>query len=123
MGVGSSLGETFGLACMGNSIVVILAFQMARAAASSQGLMGPFELSVAFLMLGKLLASFIWKEHIAGGDGCGEMGSDDGAKSKSDADVAKPNIRDVIGVIRSDPKLCSSGPSNQCSRPPCTSSS
>ena len=123
MGISSSLVETFGLAYAGDSIVAILACQMAGAVASLHGPMGPFELSVAFLMLGKLLASLFWKEHVACGDGCGEMGSDDGAKSKSNADVAKPNIRDAIGVVGSDPKSCSLGPSNQCSRPPCTSSS
>ena len=108
MGV-SSLSETFGLAYAGDSIVAILAGQMAEAAASSsRGPTGPFELSVAFLALGGLLASFLWKENVAGGGGGGGGGiEDDGAKSK-DAGVdvvAKPSIRDAIEVVKSDPKI------------------
>ena len=104
MGIGSSLCETFGLAYAGDSIVAILAGQMAEAAASSRrGPTGPFELSVAFLVLGGLLASLMWRENVAGGGG----GEDDGAKSK-DAGVvvvAKPTIRDAIDVVKSDPKI------------------
>ena len=103
MGVGSSLGETFGLAYAGDSIVAILAGQMAEAAASSsRGPTGPFELSVAFLALGGLLASLMWRENVAGGGGI----DDDGAKSKdAGVVVAKPSIRDAIEVVKSDPKI------------------
>ena len=101
MGIGSSLGETFGLAYAGDSIVAILAGQMAEAAAaSSRGPTGPFELSVAFLVLGGLLASLMWRENIAGGGG----GEDEGAKSIDDAD-SKPSIQDAINVVLSDPKI------------------
>ena len=105
MGIGSSLGETFGLAYAGDSIVAILAGQMAGAAASSRGPTGPFELSVVFLVLGGLLASFLWKENVAGGGGGGV--EDDGAKSRdaSVVVVAKPSIRDAIEVVKSDPKI------------------
>ena len=105
MGIGSSLGETFGLAYAGDSIVAILAGQMAGAAASSRGPTGPFELSVVFLVLGGLLASFLWKENVAGGGGGGV--EDDGAKSRdaSVVVVAKPSIRDAIDVVISDPKI------------------
>ena len=105
MGIGSSLGETFGLAYAGDSIVAILAGQMAEAAASSsRGPTGPFELSVVFLVLGGLLASFLWKENVAGGGGGGVV--DDGAKSKdASVVVAKPSIRDAIEVVKSDPKI------------------
>ena len=104
MGIGSSLGETFGLAYAGDSIVAILAGQMAGAAASSRGPTGPFELSVVFLVLGGLLASFLWKENVAGGGGGGV--EDDGAKSKdASVVVAKPSIRDAIEVVKSDPKI------------------
>ena len=105
MGIGSSLGETFGLAYAGDSIVAILAGQMAEAAASSsRGPTGPFELSVVFLVLGGLLASFLWKENVAGGGGGGV--EDDGAKSKdAGVVVAKPSIRDAIDVVISDPKI------------------
>ena len=104
MGIGSSLCETFGLAYAGDSIVAILAGQMAGAAASSRGPTGPFELSVVFLVLGGLLASFLWKENVAGGGGGGI--EDDGAKSKdAGVVVAKPSIRDAIDVVKSDPKI------------------
>ncbi len=99
--IGSSLGETFGLAYAGDSIVAILAGKMAGMAASSRGPTGPFELSVVFLALGGLLASFLWKENVAGGGG-GGGGGDGGSKSKDDA---KPTIRDAIVVVRSDPKI------------------
>ena len=104
MGIGSSLGETFGLAYAGDSIVAILAGQMAGAAASSRGPTGPFELSVVFLVLGGLLASFLWNENVAGGGGGGV--EDDEAKSKdAGVVVAKPSIRDAIEVVKSDPKI------------------
>lgn len=97
-GVESSLGETFGLAYAGDSIVAILAGQMAGAAASSRGPTGPFELSVGFLVLGGLLASFMWKENVAGGGATGS--TDDDTKAE-----AKPTIRDAVKVVKSDPKI------------------
>ncbi|KAL7470883.1 hypothetical protein ACHAXS_011161 [Conticribra weissflogii] len=89
-GVESSLGETFGLAYAGDSIVAILAGQLASLAASSRGPTGPFEMSVGFLILGGLLASMTWKENVAGG-------GDDGG--------SKPTIRDAVKVVKSDPKI------------------
>jgi len=103
-GVESSLGETFGLAYAGDSIVAILAGQMAGAAASSRGPTGPFELSVLFLIMGGILASFMWKENVAGGVST----SDDDAGSNSEGDdttTSKPTIRDAIKVVKSDPKI------------------
>jgi len=89
-GVESSLGETFGLAYAGDSIVAILAGQLASIAASSRGPTGPFEMSVGFLILGGLLAATAWKENVAGG------GNDSGSK---------PTIRDAVKVVKSDPKI------------------
>jgi hypothetical protein len=93
-GVETSLGETFGLAYAGDAIVAILAGQMAGAAAGARGPTGPFELSVGFLVLGGLLASFMWKENVAGG------GGSDGGESE-----AQPTIRDAVKVVKSDPKI------------------
>ncbi|KAL9178802.1 hypothetical protein ACHAXT_003933 [Thalassiosira profunda] len=93
-GVESSLGETFGLAYAGDSIVAILAGQMAGVAAASRGPTGPFELSVGFLVTGGLLASLLWKENKAGGGS-----SDDGEAT------SEPTIRDAVKVVRSDPKI------------------
>ena len=100
-GVESSLGETFGLAYAGDSIVAILAGQMAGAAASTRGPTGPFELSVGFLVMGGLLASLLWKENVAGGGSTAP--SDDGDDTK--ATEAKPTIRDAVKVVKEDPKI------------------
>lgn len=80
--------------------MAILAGQMAGVAASSRGPTGPFELSVGFLVIGAILASFMWKENIAGGGG---GNSDNGLKPN--VSDAKPTIRDAIKVVKSDPKI------------------
>ena len=100
-GVESSLGETFGLAYAGDSIVAILAGQMAGMAAGSRGPSGPFELSVGFLILGGLLASFVWKENVAG-SASGSSSEDD---LKKDDRSSKPTIRDAVKVVKDDPKV------------------
>ena len=73
---------------------------MAGAAASSRGPTGPFELSVGFLIMGGLFASFLWKENVAGG-GSSSGGHDDTEKSES----TKPTIRDAVKVVKEDPKI------------------
>mmetsp|Transcript_1512 Transcript_1512/g.3935 ORF Transcript_1512/g.3935 Transcript_1512/m.3935 type:complete len:502 (-) Transcript_1512:971-2476(-) len=89
---GEYLGETFGLAYAGDSIVAIIAGQLASLAASRRGPTGPFEMSTGFLLAGGLLASLLWKENLA-------------AKSSGDSDGSKPSIRDAIKVVRDDPKI------------------
>jgi MFS family permease len=84
------LGETFGLAYAGDSLVAISAGQMAGWAASQRGPSGPFELSTGFLAAGGLLAAFLWKENKAPSSG---------------ADEDKPSIREAVQVIRRDPKI------------------
>merc|ERR1711957_218791 len=101
-GGGRYLGETFGLAYAGDSIVAILAGQLASVAASKRGPTGPFELSIGFLAIGGLLASFLWKENKA------EPFSSSNNSEKSDDENNKnttPTIRDAIGVVKSDPKI------------------
>jgi MFS family permease len=85
---GKYLGETFGLAYAGDSLVAISAGQLAAAAATRRGPTGPFELSTVFLMMGGLLASFLWKENTA------EMKNDE-----------KPSIKEAMEVIKADPKI------------------
>jgi MFS family permease len=85
---GKYLGETFGLAYAGDSLVAITAGQLAAAAATRRGPTGPFELSTVFLMLGGLLAAVLWKENVA------EMKNDE-----------KPSIKEAIEVIKADPKI------------------
>ena len=77
---------------------------MAGAAASSRGPTGPFELSVGFLALGGLLASFLWKENVAGGTTTSNGGGGDDGK-ESDSSDSKPTIRDAVKVVKSDPKI------------------
>lgn len=89
---GEYLGETFGLAYAGDSIVAIIAGQLASLAATQRGPTGPFELSTGFLVAGGLLAALLWKENVA-------------AKSTSDDSGSKPSIKDAIGVVRADPKI------------------
>jgi MFS family permease len=89
---GKYLGETFGLAYAGDSVVAILAGQMAGMAAAQRGATGPFELSTVVLLLGGLLAALLWKENTASGGG-------EGGKSE------KPSIREAIQVIKDDPKI------------------
>mmetsp|Transcript_75489 Transcript_75489/g.219273 ORF Transcript_75489/g.219273 Transcript_75489/m.219273 type:complete len:541 (-) Transcript_75489:49-1671(-) len=88
---GSYLGETFGLAYAGDSIVAILAGQFAGAAAAARGPTGPFELSTGFLAAGGLLAALLWKENIA-------------EKSEGD-DSKKASIGEAIEVVKKDPKI------------------
>lgn len=90
---GEYLGETFGLAYAGDSIVAIIAGQLASLAATQRGPTGPFELSTGFLGAGGLLAALLWKENLA-------------AKSSTDDDSGgKPSIKDAINVVRADPKI------------------
>lgn len=85
---GKYLGETFGLAYAGDSIVAILAGQMAGTAALHRGPTGPFELSTLFLGLGAVLAALLWTEN----------------KAKT-VDNKKPSIGEAIQVVKKDPKI------------------
>jgi len=104
-GVESSLGETFGLAYAGDSIVAILAGQMAGAAALSRGPTGPFELSIGFLIMGGLLASFLWKENVAVGSSSKGTSDGNAAASNEENTSSKPTIRDAVKVVRTNPKI------------------
>ena len=87
---GTYLGETFGLAYAGDSIVAIVAGQMAAWAAMRRGPTGPFELSTLFLMAGGILTTLLWSENKA------PQSSD----SKTTA-----SIRDAVSLVRRDPKI------------------
>lgn len=91
---GTYLGETFGLAYAGDSIVAILAGQMAGMAAAQRGPTGPFEVSTGFLLAGGLLAALCWKENTAtfGKKAVGE-------------EQEKPSVTEAMAVIRKDPKI------------------
>ena len=82
----------FSQAYAGDSIVAIIAGQLASLAATRRGPTGPFEMSTGFLLAGGLLASLLWKENLA-------------AKSSGDDSSGKPSIKDAVKVVRDDPKI------------------
>jgi len=63
---GKWLGQTFGLAYFGDSIVAILAGLMAGFVAKRAGPSAPFELSVVFLVAGAALVFSQWSENYGG---------------------------------------------------------
>jgi len=93
---GKYLGETFGLAYAGDSIVAIIAGQLAGVAAGKRGPTGAFELSIGFLAIGGILLSFLWKENKAE-----SVSSSDGGDSSSNS----PSIRDAVVLVKDDPKI------------------
>ena len=84
------LGETFGLAYAGDSIVAIVAGQLAAMAAQARGSTGPFELSTLFLALGGVLTALLWGENTGTDSSSGE---------------GKTTIREAVTVIANDPKI------------------
>jgi MFS transporter, MFS domain-containing protein family, molybdate-anion transporter len=87
---GKYLGETFGLAYAGDSIVAILAGQLAGAAAGQRGPAGPFELSTCFLFMGGLLTASLWGENRA---------------NRSKTEQQRTTIGEAVGVVLHDPKI------------------
>jgi MFS transporter, MFS domain-containing protein family, molybdate-anion transporter len=85
------LGETFGQAYAGDSIVAIIAGQLAGWAALKQGPTGPFMLSTAVLTLGGILAAWLWDENKA-------------VNTNNQGD-SKPSIKEAIQVIQKDPTI------------------
>lgn len=62
---GKWLGQTFGWAYAGDSVVAMLAGQFASMAALRAGPSGPFSFSLLFLALGSALCMLTWKENVA----------------------------------------------------------
>jgi hypothetical protein len=62
---GKYIGQTFGLAYAGDSLIAILAGQLASIMAAKNGPTGPFTLSVPFLWMGSLIAALKWRENVA----------------------------------------------------------
>lgn len=62
---GKWLGETFGWAFAGDSLVAILAGQLAGVAARRAGPTGPFVLSIAFLLAGAAVVMSQWRENVS----------------------------------------------------------
>ena len=85
---GKYLGETFGLAYAGDSIVAIAAGQLAASAAARRGPTGPFELSTTCLALGGVLTALLWGEN-----------------KPTLKHSETTSIREAVDVVRGDPKI------------------
>lgn len=119
----SHLGKSFSYAQYGNSIIAIVAGQIANRAASyaefkpttpdsgfyTGGYLGPFDVSLVMLIICGLLAAYLWEENYGGGKSSEDEGSDDGKadstatgalKGAFDATVRNPDILSC-GIISS----------------------
>ena len=86
------MGKSFSYAQYGNSIIAIVAGQIANRAASyaefkpttpdsgfyTGGYLGPFDVSLVMLIICGLLAAYLWEENYGGGKSSEDEGSDDG---------------------------------------------
>ena len=95
---GKWLGQTFGWAYAGDSLVAITAGQLASLSATKSGPTGPFTLSLVFLALGSLITTLKWTENVA-------TSNNDGANSATASTESKPTIRDAWNVMLSDKKI------------------
>lgn len=93
---GKWLGQTFGWAYAGDSLVAITAGQLASLSAAKSGPTGPFSLSLVFLALGSLITSLKWTENVA-----------TASKEITDSSLkeSKPTIGDAWKVMKADKKI------------------
>jgi len=82
----SMLSQTFGLAFLGDSVVAMLAGQLAGGVAAKGGPTAPFVLSTAFLAAGALAAALTWGEN-SGSAGPAEGKGKKGAEAKRSPDL------------------------------------
>jgi len=102
---GKYLSETFGLAYAGDSIVAIVAGQLAAWAAARRGPTGPFELSTLVLIAGGLLTTVLWSENKAKRTIPTSNSSDNSESSSSSSSHKTASIQEAISVVRNDPKI------------------
>ncbi len=95
----SHLGKSFSYAQYGNSVIAILAGQVANRAASyaefkptsedsgfyTGGYLGPFDVSLFTLIVCGLLAAYLWEENYGGGKSDDDDGASDDGKATSTA--------------------------------------
>lgn len=91
---GKWLGQTFGWAYAGDSLVAITAGQLAALTAAQSGPSGPFTLSVGFLIAGSLLAMLKWRENVA-----------PTAKTSSPEGNKSPSIGDGLSLVLKDKRI------------------
>ncbi|CAB9526234.1 Molybdate-anion transporter [Seminavis robusta] len=97
----SWIRETFGMAYAYDSVVAMLAGQVAGRVASHRGPTGPFQVSPFFLLLGALVTAFLWEENTATST---PRSSTSNSNSTAD-DNKKPTIWDAVWVIQSDVRI------------------
>eukprot|EP01040_Poterioochromonas_malhamensis_P008711 gene8711-9430_t len=93
------IGQTFGWAYSGDSLVAITAGQIASLAAGAKGPSGPFTTSVAFLAVAAVLILAKWKENKA------ITSSSTTDNSESQKKPTKPSINEAWKVMKKDPKI------------------
>ena len=94
---GKWLGQTFGWAYAGDSLVAITAGQLASLSAAKSGPTGPFSLSLVFLALGSLITSLKWNENVAVQ---AKSAAADGSQKET-----KPTIGDAWKVMLADKRI------------------
>uniref|UniRef100_A0A7S2GU32 Molybdate-anion transporter n=1 Tax=Octactis speculum TaxID=3111310 RepID=A0A7S2GU32_9STRA len=100
---GASLGKIFGLAYFGDSLVAMLAGQLAQASASVSGPTGPFMLSIAFLIAGGIMATALWGENTAGNVASTSAAGDEKGSSSSGG------LKPAWEAMKADKKIISVG--------------
>ena len=95
------LAQTFGWAYAGDSIVAMLAGQLATTAAVAHGPTGPFTLSLLFLALGSAVAAFQWKENVAPISTNETTSTTDGVKTIQKS----PTVLDAWNVMKADKRI------------------
>ena len=98
------LGQTFGWAYAGDSLVAIAAGQLASMVAGKLGPTGPFTLSILFLTAGSILASLRWKENIGVKNNI-EKKDFSISKKPQPAQAKKLTIKDAWAVMVQDKRI------------------
>jgi len=107
---GKYLGQTFGLAYFGDSIVAILAGQLAGLVAAGRGPTAPFELSTLFLAAGAALVLLTWRENFGGKAAAAAAAAPAKAEAAVEAAPSKREgggtmVKDAIRAMLSDRKI------------------
>jgi len=97
---GKWLGQTFGWAYAGDSLVAITAGQLASFSAEKSGPTGPFTLSVVFLLIGSLAAALTWKENVA---------SQSFVTGSTEQSNKRATIGDAFAVMMADKRILLTG--------------
>jgi MFS family permease len=96
---GVYLSETFGLAYSLDSVVAIVAGQLAQLAASHRGPTGPFLFSPFFLLLGGVVVLLFWSEESTA------AATTTTTTTATDCGKTKHSIQETVRVIFADPKI------------------